>query len=641
MVKSRHTLAAIIFILSNTNLVFDVSDSYGQPKKERNFVALLVGVTNYGESNTVFPSLNKEKVDLGNGAETEFNSIKLAIPSLMAALKHMSYIAGFREDRDNITIKALVDYKLTNLKISKQDQKNHYFIKENMLMDDPFFKENIISRNLVSRDGISNFIENMGLSDGVLSLNKKKKKLGKNDILIFYFTGHGFKYKGTTLALSLANSTKKGLDGSTYFQLNSLLSKLGTHNDNLKDAGTIIVFIDSCNNDDKENSPNLDEIEMGDLAEPIIFMASEGYAHIDPEERMGFFTKFLGLALSGKADGYGSGRGPDGNLDTFEIYKYLQINLNHAVKNKRMRGRKIAPQHIKTFPDNISSGWMLPVLNRKPPVRLGISIFTQTIPSRLNFMPLDDGAEVVGKYMRQIKNAFDDANEDKISEAVGSQPKLIFEISPKNNLDNFLEISDLSTENKLKSPGDFNNKKNIENWFKERIIFGDLIDSDINYLLIGKLEKVAIEDKKQLTELIYYIGIIPTEKVEGPFSYTKSKRSFSEVFRKNNLFYFPELRLEFVGIPCFLNGDIFFDPESFLEKLKNKLIIYGFESMFYTKLLSPSSEGNADLIKQYCDDHSNHSFPYKNNMTLDLDNLIKSDIKDEKDENGVANIKKK
>lgn len=170
--------------------------------------------------------------------------------------------------------------------------------------------------------------------DNVLEkLNAICNRAGKDDRIIFYFSGHGF--PGGIAAYDRA---------ITYDEINNLLSRSA--------AGSKICFIDACfaGTMGSSNAAAARAENMKAIDNQILFLACrpEEISKEDPFVGAGYFTQALIKGMRGKADA-------DHNkqITAIELFKYIYADVLKRSGDKQ-HPRLVAP---KAMYDTVITRW--------------------------------------------------------------------------------------------------------------------------------------------------------------------------------------------------------------------------------------------------------------------------------------------
>ena len=272
-------LATLVWQLS-------LSDTVQATPREPQFRALLVGIAHYDKNGDL---------ETLEGKDSTY-SIRAAVPELYTSLEKM---AEREFPSKNVRIETLIDYDAGEFNV-----------------------EEITSMDEVRSDHLDDALEKI--------VDEAPRE---EDVIIFYFIGHGIRGPGGHLSLMLTNSDSA--DDARRYLLSQVMTKF-----KLSKAKRKMIFIDSCQTI-KKSGVNLPPfiIEETDRSRiqtqrvRVFYSTGNGKkSFIDQTRRMGYFSKYLIDGLNGAADGSGEFGKHNAILTDLELIDFVRAAFIDEVK---------------------------------------------------------------------------------------------------------------------------------------------------------------------------------------------------------------------------------------------------------------------------------------------------------------------
>lgn len=173
-------------------------------------------------------------------------------------------------------------------------------------------------------------------SNIIASLAEKSERATEDDVMIFYFAGHGYPLQGNEMYLLGSDTQQKNVLGTGISQFD--LEKIF----NRSRAKTKIFIVDACHSGGiglgnvrgtKANLTNLLIRKMAESINGLVLLSASSSSEFsleDPQLRHGIFTFYLLEGLKGKAD-----TDLDKKVSIRELYNYVYEKVSAATSGNQ------------------------------------------------------------------------------------------------------------------------------------------------------------------------------------------------------------------------------------------------------------------------------------------------------------------
>ena len=207
------------------------------------------------------------------------------------------------------------------------------------------FKDTLLSLSIVDKENLL-YYENPTLSKlkkAIISWVKMAKS--ESDLLIFYYSGHGYSKDGKTYLIP--SDAYSDVLSETALDFTEFLSKVKP----LIKTKKVLIILDSCYSgslikDRPVKFKTYEKKTLKDLSDSVIFLLSSKEGEVSQEKRGGggWFTHYLIEGVRGKANSNG-----DDIVTLEELYKYVSENVE-KVTNGMQHPVMFASSNMEDIP---------------------------------------------------------------------------------------------------------------------------------------------------------------------------------------------------------------------------------------------------------------------------------------------------
>ncbi len=213
------------------------------------------------------------------------------------------------------------------------------------IKDAQVFKDTLLSLSIVDKENLL-YYENPTLSElkkAIISWAKMAKS--ENDLLIFYYSGHGYSKDGKTYLIP--SDAYSDVLSETALDFTGFLSKIKP----LMKTKKVLIILDSCYSgslikDRPVKFKTYEKKTLKDLSDSVVFLLSSKEGEVSQEKREGggWFTHYLIEGIRGKANSNG-----DDLITIEELYEYVSENVE-KVTNGMQHPIMFASSNMEDIP---------------------------------------------------------------------------------------------------------------------------------------------------------------------------------------------------------------------------------------------------------------------------------------------------